>query len=71
MVVAEGEARVHVEARLAECRITHQDLDAAISALTEKGTHDQLQLQRLKRQKLKLKDEILRLEGLLRPDIIA
>lgn len=71
MIVAEGEAREMVEARLAEHRITHQDLDAAIAALIDKGSYDQLQLQRLKRQKLKLKDEILRLESLLRPDIIA
>lgn len=71
MTVAEGETRTYIEKRLAEQRIAHQDLDAAIAALVEKGAFDDLQMQRLKRQKLKVKDEILRLEGLLMPDIIA
>ena len=71
MIVAEGEARANIEKQLAEQRIAHHDLDAAIGALVEKGAFDDLQMQRLKRQKLKVKDEILRLEGLLMPDIIA
>ena len=71
MIVEDGTARETVEKKLAEQKIVHQDLDAAIAALVEKGAYDDLQMQRLKRQKLRVKDEILRLEGLLMPDIIA
>ena len=49
----------------------HRDLDDAIGALVEKGTADQLTLQRLKKRKLALKDKISRLEDRLTPDIIA
>ena len=49
----------------------HRDLDGAIAALVEKGVHDQLQLQRMKKRKLSLRDLIGRLETLLVPDIIA
>ena len=56
--------------RLNLVRLEHRDLDAAITALG-KGVGDQLQLARLKKRKLALKDEIKRLEDLLIPDIIA
>jgi hypothetical protein len=49
----------------------HRDLDAAILSLEETGTSDPLQLRRLKKMKLDLKDKILHLENLLIPDIIA
>jgi hypothetical protein len=49
----------------------HRDLDDAIAALVEKGTADQLTLQRLKKKKLHLKDLIARIEDRLTPDIIA
>lgn len=49
----------------------HRDLDDAIHALAEKGTTDQLTLQRLKKRKLRLKDIIARIEDRLTPDIIA
>ena len=49
----------------------HRDLDDAIHALAEKGTADQLTLQRLKKRKLRLKDIIARIEDRLTPDIIA
>lgn len=49
----------------------HRDLDSAIEALRDLAGHDQLQLQRLKRRKLRLKDEIAQLNDLLLPDIIA
>ncbi|MBV0911239.1 YdcH family protein [Anianabacter salinae] len=49
----------------------HRDLDAAIHALQHSAMSDQLRLQRLKRQKLALKDRIARLEDRLFPDIIA
>lgn len=52
-------------------RREHRDLDAAIGALVEKGTGDQLTLQRLKKQKLVLKDKIAMIEDRLTPDIIA
>lgn len=52
-------------------RREHSDLDAAISALQERGTADQLMLQRLKKQKLHLKDKIAAIEDRLTPDIIA
>ena len=52
-------------------RIEHQDLGDAISALETLGRADQLQIRRLKRQKLYLKERITQLEGQLTPDIIA
>jgi len=56
--------------RLHELRSEHRDLDTVIARLSEAGT-DALQLQRLKKRKLKLKDEIAWLESQLVPDIIA
>lgn len=52
-------------------RRQHRDLDAAIAALSDKGTADQLTLQRLKKQKLRLRDIIAVIEDRLTPDIIA
>ena len=52
-------------------RIEHRDLDAAIGALTESGSTDQLQLARLKKRKLRLRDQISHIEDTLLPDIIA
>ncbi len=49
----------------------HRDLDTAIISLEETGTGDQLQLRRLKKMKLDLKDKIQRIENMLIPDIIA
>jgi len=49
----------------------HRDLDAAIEALQVVGAFDQLQLQRLKKRKLALRDRIAFLEDILTPDIIA
>lgn len=57
--------------RLEVLRIEHRDLDAAIDALTAAGSADQLQLARLKKRKLKLKDQIALIEDYLIPDIIA
>ncbi|MCF6444090.1 YdcH family protein [Nereida sp. MMG025] len=51
-------------------RQEHRDLDTAIEALSE-GAFDRLTLQRLKKQKLHLKDKIAVLEDRLTPDIIA
>ena len=58
-------------ARLAYLRLEHRDLDAAIEALRGGASSDQLQLARLKKRKLRLRDEIAMLEDLSIPDIIA
>ena len=52
-------------------RTEHRDLDDVISRMGEDGAVDQLRLQRLKKRKLSLKDEIARLENQMVPDIIA
>ena len=57
--------------RLGLLREEHRDLDAAIDALRSTPGSDQLQLARLKRRKLRFKDEIAMLEDQLIPDIIA
>ena len=57
--------------RLAALRIEHRDLDAAIDALSLNGARDQLQIARLKKRKLRLKDQIALIEDYLIPDIIA
>jgi hypothetical protein len=60
-----------IKAKLEALRIEHRDLDDVIERLVEKPPFDQLQLQRLKKRKLGLKDQITRLESRLIPDIIA
>jgi len=57
--------------RLATLRLEHRDLDAAIDALTGAGARDQLQIARLKKRKLLLRDQIAIIEDYLIPDIIA
>lgn len=57
--------------KLAELKSEHRDLDEVIAHLSETLPFDQLQLQRLKKRKLSLKDQILKLEDALLPDIIA
>ena len=57
--------------RLEVLRLEHRDLDQAIHALEETGRPDQLTLRRLKRQKLALKDQMVRIEDQLIPDIIS
>ncbi len=57
--------------RLATLRQAHRDLDMAAEALASRDSPDQLQVARLKRQKLRLRDEIAWLEKQLVPDIIA
>jgi hypothetical protein len=57
--------------RLAAMRVEHRDLDAAIAALSGDGAGDQLQIARLKKRKLLLKDQMTVLEDHLIPDIIA
>lgn len=60
-----------IQRRLDLLRTEHRDLDAAIDALRATGSADQLQLARLKKRKLKLRDEVALLEDQLIPDIIA
>ena len=56
---------------LAALQSEHRDLDIAIGALLETGGPDQLQVARLKKRKLKLRDQISVIEDYLTPDIIA
>jgi hypothetical protein len=65
------EQEKELQARLALLLEQHRDLDAAIGALAEQVVSDQLQLQRLKKRKLLLKDQIIRINDQLLPDIIA
>jgi hypothetical protein len=62
---------VALRAKLQSLLQQHRDLDTAISSLESSGTSDQLQLRRLKKMKLDLKDRIQQIENLLIPDIIA
>jgi hypothetical protein len=60
-----------IAARLAVLRMEHRDLGDSIEALSSGPASDQLQLARLKKRKLRIKDEISALQDLLIPDIIA
>ncbi|RIA46571.1 hypothetical protein DFR49_1114 [Hephaestia caeni] len=62
---------VEMRRRLEALRVEHRDLDTAIAALGDASSADQLQLARLKKRKLRLRDEIARIEDALIPDIIA
>lgn len=57
--------------KLTELELEHRDLDDVIARLTERAPYDQLQLQRLKKRKLILKDQMSNIEARLYPDIIA
>jgi len=57
--------------KLAELRSEHRDLDDVIDLIGRDGAFDQLQMQRLKKRKLALKDQIASIENQLVPDIIA
>lgn len=63
--------REELRRRLRALQSEHRDLDDVIARIAEQAPFDQLQIQRLKKRKLVLKDEITRLEDLLLPDIIA
>ena len=60
-----------MRARLAELRLEHRDLDTAIGHLAETAVQDELQLRRLKKRKLLLKDQMAWLERQLDPDVPA
>lgn len=65
------ETEEHIQHRLEELRLEHRDLDGVIARVSEEAPFDQLQVQRLKKRKLMLKDELAKLEAMLIPDIIA
>ena len=67
VIVSVTEMRVKLE----ELRSEHRDLDDVIQQLLETSPFNQLQIQRLKKRKLALKDQIAKLESKLLPDIIA
>lgn len=60
-----------LQQQLASLKSEHRDLDDVIKQLIEQGNYDPLQIQRLKKRKLVLKDQIAKLESKLLPDIIA
>jgi len=60
-----------LRARIADLKQEHQDLDAAVAALESGVRPDQIQIARLKKRKLALRDQIVQLEDQLTPDIIA
>jgi hypothetical protein len=60
-----------LKAKLAALKTEHRDLDDVIAGMVEGGPFDQLQLRRLKKRKLMLKDQIKKIESELLPDIIA
>lgn len=57
--------------RLSQLRERHRSLDSTITSMVETARYNQIELQRLKKQKLQLKDEIARIEDEIYPDIIA
>jgi hypothetical protein len=70
-ILVTDDERITLQRELSLLEQEHRDLDAAIDALVISGTSDQLQMQRLKKRKLLLKDRIVVVQGKLRPDIIA
>lgn len=60
-----------LEAKLQNLLSEHRDLDSAINALIQSGSSDQVQVARLKKRKLRLRDEIVLVQDQLIPDIIA
>ena len=60
-----------LEDKLEDLKRRHNELDMDIQALEHKGLGNELQVKRLKKKKLQLKDEIVRIEDFLTPDIIA
>ena len=65
------ESAEEIKRRIGELNLEHRDLDRAIEALELNPLHDELQLKRLKKRKLMLKDQIFLLQRQLVPDIPA
>ena len=62
---------VTLQQKLAELKTEHRDLDDVIAQMIENAPFDQIQIKRLKKRKLLLKDQITKIESRLLPDIIA
>ena len=71
MPTATLESAEEIKRRIGELNVEHRDLDRAIEALEENPLYDELQLKRLKKRKLMLKDQIFMLQRQLVPDIPA
>ena len=71
MLEQDDDPTAAMESELSRLKQEHRDLDAAIEALERMANGDQLQVQRLKKRKLILKDRMGYLEDQLTPDIIA
>ena len=67
----DDDQREILKQKLEELRTEHRDLDDVIARVTEEAPFDQLRVQRLKKRKLMLKDQIIHIESMLLPDIIA
>jgi hypothetical protein len=67
--LTDDELALHAQVKL--LRLEHADLDASIEALAHMPIPDQLLIARLKRKKLSLRDEIVKIESRILPDIIA
>ena len=63
--------RIELRRQIERLREEHRDLDVAIEALIHTGAADRLQMQRIKKRKLALRDRLSMLEDLTTPDIIA
>jgi hypothetical protein len=71
MPTSSVESAEEIKRRIGELNLEHRDLDRAIEALEQNATYDELQLKRLKKRKLMLKDQIFMLQRQLVPDIPA
>ena len=71
METMDNETLIDLHQRLQTLRLEHRDLDDAITALEQQPYVDQLQLRRMKKRKLQIKDAISRLESRLIPDLNA
>ena len=67
----ENDSNNQIISQLHQLKSEHRDLDDVIERLNEVKPFDQLKLQRLKKRKLALKDEIIKLRSRILPDIIA
>lgn len=64
-------SKVALQQRIVELKLEHRDLDMAIARLELDADHDELQVRRMKRRKLLLKDQLARLERQMDPDVPA
>ena len=67
----DGDEIERLRQRLAELKSEHRDLDDVIAQISDTAPFDQIQIKRLKKRKLMLKDQIAKIESNLLPDIIA